>query len=187
MRERWVRAKAGSGQMIVVSGEAGIGKSRVTRALVNEIAREDHVRLTFQCAPNYSDSAFYPIIQQLTYAAGIHPPDGSSERLDKLERLAGIDASNAALMAIERSSRLTVILNCFRHQSLHTCPRTQHHHGLEYLVLRPPGATLRLVELSLRHTTNSQGKVRHHLTMKKTTADCIREITRPIQFDMHAR
>lgn len=99
MRERWARAKAGTGQMIVVSGEAGIGKSRVTRALVDEIAQENHVRLTFQCAPNYSDSAFYPFIQQLTYAAGIHPADGSTGRLDKLERLAGINASNAALMA----------------------------------------------------------------------------------------
>jgi predicted ATPase/class 3 adenylate cyclase len=99
MRERWVRARAGSGQMIVVSGEAGIGKSRVTRALVEEVARENHVRLTFQCSPNHSDSAFYPFIQRLTYAAGIRPADASTERLDKLERLAGIDASNAALMA----------------------------------------------------------------------------------------
>lgn len=99
MQERWLRAKGGSGQMIVVSGEAGIGKSRVTRALIDEIAQEDHVRLTFQCAPNYSNNAFYPLIQQLTYAAGIHPADGSSERLDKLERVAGIDAGNVALMA----------------------------------------------------------------------------------------
>lgn len=99
MQERWLRAKGGSGQMIVVSGEAGIGKSRVTRALIDAIAQESHVRMTFQCAPNYSNNAFYPLIQQLTYAAGIHPADGSLERLDKLERVAGIDAGNAALMA----------------------------------------------------------------------------------------
>jgi predicted ATPase/class 3 adenylate cyclase len=99
MRERWDRAKAGSGQMIVVIGEAGIGKSRVTRALVDEIAQEAHVRLTFQCAPNYSDSAFYPVIQHLNYAAGIHPTDASNERLDKLEGVVGIDASNAPLIA----------------------------------------------------------------------------------------
>jgi predicted ATPase/class 3 adenylate cyclase len=99
MRERWVSAKAGSGQMIVVSGEAGIGKSRVTRALVDAIAQEDHVRLTFQCSPNHTDSAFYPIIQQLTHAAGIRPTDVPAERLDKLERLAGIEVGSAALMA----------------------------------------------------------------------------------------
>jgi class 3 adenylate cyclase/ABC-type transport system involved in cytochrome c biogenesis ATPase subunit len=99
IRDCWANAKAGAGQMIVVSGEAGIGKSRITRALIDEIAQEPHVRMTFQCSPYHTDSAFFPIIQQLTFAAGIQPADSSQERLDKLERVPGIESDSVALVA----------------------------------------------------------------------------------------
>ena len=99
MHECWVKAKSGLGQMIVVSGEAGIGKSRITRALVDKIAEDDHARITLQCSPYHTDSAFQPIIQQMTHAAGIQPADGAEARLDKLERLAGVDKENAGLLA----------------------------------------------------------------------------------------
>ena len=99
MRECWTKAKASYGQMILISGEAGIGKSRITRALIDEIAQDSHIRMTYQCSPYHTDSAFYPIIQQLNYAAGIHPNDGNGERLDKLEAVAGINSQNVALMA----------------------------------------------------------------------------------------
>lgn len=99
MRDCWAKAKAGAGQMVVVSGEAGIGKSRITRALIDEIAQQPHVRITFQCSPYHADSAFYPIIQQLNFAAGILPSDSSRERLDKLERVPGIESIPIALVA----------------------------------------------------------------------------------------
>lgn len=99
MRECWAKAKTGAGQMIVVSGEAGIGKSRTTRALIDEIAQQPHVRLTFQCSPYHADSAFYPIIQQLTFAAGFQLADSSQARLDKLERVPGIEPDSVALLA----------------------------------------------------------------------------------------
>ncbi len=100
MSERWAKAKAGSGQMILVSGEAGIGKSRITRAVMDGIAQDDHIRLTYQCSPYHTDSAFYPIIQQMTFAAGILPTDGNLERLEKLEGVVGTDPENTALMAL---------------------------------------------------------------------------------------
>jgi class 3 adenylate cyclase/tetratricopeptide (TPR) repeat protein/ABC-type transport system involved in cytochrome c biogenesis ATPase subunit len=99
MRECWVRAKAGAGQMILIKGEAGIGKSRITRAVIDEVAQDDHVRMTYQCSPYHTDSAFYPVVQQMSFAAGIKATDGTDARLDKLEALIGDDVEIAKLMA----------------------------------------------------------------------------------------
>ena len=75
--------------MVIVSGEAGIGKSRITRAVIDEVAKDDHTRITYQCSPYHADSAFYPVIQQMSFAAGFAPSDGPDARLDKLEALLG--------------------------------------------------------------------------------------------------
>jgi len=91
MLERWALAKAGQGQMVIVSGEAGIGKSRITRAVIDEVAKDDHTRITYQCSPYHTDSAFYPVIQQIAFAAGFASADGLDTRLDKLEALLGQD------------------------------------------------------------------------------------------------
>lgn len=99
MLERWELARSGSGQMIVVSGEAGIGKSRITRAVIDAIAQVDHTRITYQCSPYHSDSAFYPTIQQLSFAAGIKTADGPDARLDKLDALIDAPPETMALMA----------------------------------------------------------------------------------------
>ena len=98
--ERWAKAKAGSGQMVVISGEAGIGKSRATSAVIDEISKDDHIRLTYQCSPYHTDSAFFPVIHQLNYAAGISAADSNLERLDKLERLIGSSTEDIVLMAM---------------------------------------------------------------------------------------
>ncbi len=99
MHECWVQAKSGSGQVIVVSGEAGIGKSRITRALIDRIAAGEHVRITLQCSPYHTDSAFHPIIHYLNSAAGILTTDHAEARLDKLERITGLKGADAALLA----------------------------------------------------------------------------------------
>jgi predicted ATPase len=65
MTERWAMARSGQGQMVIVSGEAGIGKSRITQAVIDEVANDDHIRLTYQCSPYHADSAFYPVTQQM--------------------------------------------------------------------------------------------------------------------------
>jgi hypothetical protein len=67
---RWSRAKSGEGQVVLLSGEGGIGKSRLTAALLENIATEPHTRLRFFCSPHHQDSALYPTISQLERAAG---------------------------------------------------------------------------------------------------------------------
>jgi class 3 adenylate cyclase/predicted ATPase len=85
--ERWRQTKSGEGQLLLLNGEAGIGKSRIVRAAIDKTAEEPHHRISYQCSPYHSDSAFYPVIQQLTFAAGIQGSDGNEQRLDKLEAL----------------------------------------------------------------------------------------------------
>ena len=66
---RWSKAKGGQGQVVLLSGEPGIGKSRLTAALLEHLAAEPHTRLRYFCSPQHTDSAFYPIISQMERAA----------------------------------------------------------------------------------------------------------------------
>ncbi len=97
--ERWERAKSGEGQVVVLSGEAGIGKSRLTEELRQRVGRGYSVRLTYQCAPQYVNSAFYPVIRQLQRAAGFETGDGNAAQLDKLEALVNGDRDAVRLLA----------------------------------------------------------------------------------------
>jgi class 3 adenylate cyclase len=65
LRRRWARAKTGEGQVVLLSGEAGIGKSRLTVALLERLVAEPHTRLRYFCSPQHTDSALYPIIGQM--------------------------------------------------------------------------------------------------------------------------
>jgi class 3 adenylate cyclase/predicted ATPase len=104
LRERWHQAKAGEGQMVLLGGEAGIGKSRITEALIQELQDEPHTRIRYQCSPYHGDSALWPVIQQLGHAAGFVTGEPPEARLDKLEALLalGVDAphSAATLLAV---------------------------------------------------------------------------------------
>ena len=82
---RWSKAKAGEGQVVLVSGEAGIGKSRLTAALSERVASEPHTRLRYFCSPQRTDSALYPIIGQMERAAGFAHGDTTRTKLDKLD------------------------------------------------------------------------------------------------------
>jgi hypothetical protein len=85
--ERWAQAKAGEGQGVLLVGEAGIGKSRIGRALLDAVAAETHIRIRYQCSPYHSDSALWPVTQQLCHAAALGPDDPLDAKLDKLEAL----------------------------------------------------------------------------------------------------
>ncbi len=82
---RWSRAKTSEGQVVLLSGEAGIGKSRLTAALLESIAAEPHTRLRYFCSPQHSDSAFYPIINQMERVAGLAHDDTAQAKLDKFD------------------------------------------------------------------------------------------------------
>jgi class 3 adenylate cyclase/predicted ATPase len=84
---RWSKAKTGEGQVVLLSGEAGIGKSRLTVALLESLAAERHTRLRYFCSPQHTDSAFYPIISQMERAAGLQRDDSTLTKLDKLDAL----------------------------------------------------------------------------------------------------
>ena len=82
---RWSKAKTGEGQVVLLSGEAGIGKSRLTAALLERLASEPHTRLRYFCSPQHTDSALYPIIGQMERAAGFVHDDTPQAKLDKLD------------------------------------------------------------------------------------------------------
>ena len=84
---RWSKAKTGEGQVVLLSGEAGIGKSRLTAALLERLATEPHTRLRHFCSPQHTDSALYPIIGQMERAAGFAQDDTPQARLDKLDAI----------------------------------------------------------------------------------------------------
>jgi predicted ATPase len=81
----WSQAKSGEGQVVLLSGEPGIGKSRLAAALLERVAAEPHIRLRYFCSPQHTDSALYPIITQMGRAAGFAHGDTAQAKLDKLD------------------------------------------------------------------------------------------------------
>ena len=87
MLERWRQAAAGEGQAVLLVGEAGIGKSRLVRAVLDAVEGEEHTALRYQCSPHHTGTALWPVARQLGLAAGLEPADADAAKLDKLEAL----------------------------------------------------------------------------------------------------
>jgi class 3 adenylate cyclase/predicted ATPase len=97
--ERQRLAWSGKGQVVLILGEPGIGKSRLVAALAERIADEPHTRLRHQCSPYHSDSALRPFIAQLERAAGFRADDTPEQRLVKLEALLDPDTPRIRALA----------------------------------------------------------------------------------------
>ena len=87
LHDRWRRASNGGGQTVLLSGEPGIGKSRIVRTICERVEAEPHLRLRCQCSPYHTSTAFYPFVEQLERAAGFARDDTAAAKLDKLEAL----------------------------------------------------------------------------------------------------
>ena len=108
---RWERARTGEGQVVLLWGEAGIGKSRIADALAERIAGERHVRLSYQCSPYHGNSALYPFIQQLEKAADLGRRDTAEQKLAKLEALLVESAPRVGEMAALFAALLSLPAN----------------------------------------------------------------------------
>ena len=129
---RWSRAKTGEGQVVLLSGEAGIGKSRLTAALLERLAAEPHTRLRYFCSPQRADSAFHPIIGQMERAAGLAYDDKPQAKLDKLDALlarTSTSPEDAALFA-----EMLSLPNDGRYPALELAPEQRRQRALEALM-----------------------------------------------------
>ena len=131
LRRCWSKTKTGEGQVALLSGEAGIGKSRLTAALLESLAPEPHIRLRYFCSPQHTDSAFYPIIGQMERAAGLLHDDTREQKLDKLDALlaqTSTSIQNAALIA-----GMLSLSNDGRYPALELTPQQRRQKTLEAL------------------------------------------------------
>ncbi|MGA8950053.1 MAG: adenylate/guanylate cyclase domain-containing protein, partial [Xanthobacteraceae bacterium] len=101
--DRWHLAQQGEGQAIVLTAEAGMGKSRLVEALFERLGAEPHRRVVLQCSPYHSNTAFYPAMRQIEHAAGFTLDDSVAQKLDKLDaflaKTGGAAISTAPLLA----------------------------------------------------------------------------------------
>ncbi|TMH37273.1 MAG: adenylate cyclase, partial [Betaproteobacteria bacterium] len=96
---RWRQSETAHGSTVLISGEPGIGKSRLVKAFAQRIESEPHEKLYYQCSPYHQNTPLYPLITQIERAAGFEREDSVERRLDKLEKMisaAGIEPTNAA-------------------------------------------------------------------------------------------
>ena len=133
--DRWRLAKAGEGQVVLLSGQAGIGKSRIAATLADRLTDEPHTLLRFQCSPFHANTSLHPVVVQLEHAAGItpnQPPEVRVERFTKLLALAGVDVT--ALLPLF-AALLSMIPSADRDLPPNLAPRERMQRTFEALVV----------------------------------------------------
>ena len=134
---RWAKAKSGEGQVVLISGEAGIGKSRLTAEFLERLPGEPHTRLRYFCSPQHTDSALYPIIGHIERAANFAREDDAKTRLDKLEAVLSRSSmldEDAALLA-----QMLSLPNDGRYPALDLAPHQRRQRTLAALARRIEG------------------------------------------------
>jgi predicted ATPase/class 3 adenylate cyclase len=138
---RWEKVKSGCGQVVLISGEAGIGKSRMAAAILRRIGEEPHTRLRYFCSPHHVDSAFYPIIHQLQRAAAFQRDDDARSKVDKLDALlsrATATAEDSRLIA-----DLLLLPDIGRHPEVHLSPPQRKQRTIDALLRQLDGLSRR--------------------------------------------
>ena len=134
---RWSKAKTGEGQVVLLSGEAGIGKSRLTAALLEGLANEPHTRLRYFCSPQHTDSALYPIIGQMERAAGLAHGDTAQVKLDKLDAVLAETSTRIEDVAI--FAEMLSLPNDGRYPAIALTPEQRRQRTLEALTKQLAG------------------------------------------------
>ena len=131
--ERWERAKEGDGQVVLLSGEPGIGKSRIVQELRGRLSDELYTRVSHYCSPYHTSSPLYPVIALFERAAGFDRTDTADAKLDKLEALLAPSATD-----VQEATRLLAAVLAIpadhRYPPLALTPQRQKQRTLEVLV-----------------------------------------------------
>ena len=131
--ERWERAKEGDGQVVLLSGEPGIGKSRIVQELRDRLSDELYTRVSHYCSPYHTNSPLYPVIGLFERAAGFDRTDTAEAKLDKLEALLALSATD-----VQEATRLLAAVLAIpadhRYPPLALTPQRQKQRTLEVLV-----------------------------------------------------
>ncbi|MEH2527183.1 MULTISPECIES: adenylate/guanylate cyclase domain-containing protein [unclassified Bradyrhizobium] len=146
--EHWERAKEGEGQVVLLGGEPGIGKSRLVRALRGRLENEPHTPLSHYCSPHHQTSPLYPVIGHLERAAGFAADDPAATRLDKLEALLALSTDHVAAVAPLLAALLSVE-TAARYPPLDMSSHRQKERTLEELVNQVLGLATRRPVLAL--------------------------------------
>jgi predicted ATPase len=139
---RWEQAKRGDGQVVLISGEPGIGKSRIAQTVVERLSGEPHTRLRYFCSPHHQDSALYPSITQLERAAGFRREDTDEQRLAKLEAVLS-QGTNDLREAVPLLADLLSIPTGDRYPSLNLTPQKRKENTLHAQLAQIEGLSAR--------------------------------------------